>query len=49
MSIPETERASSVKCLDLNGLPLERALGIQWDVERDDLTFSIAQRVKTRH
>lgn len=46
MSIPEAERASSVKSLHLHGLPLERALGIQWDVGRDDLTFSITQRVK---
>lgn len=43
-SIPQSERAPSVVSLDLDGLPLERALGVQWDVEMDRLTFSISEK-----
>ena len=32
-SVPVSERASSVKELDLENLPVERALGILWDVK----------------
>ena len=36
-SVPECERAKEVKDLDLdhNDLPLGRALGVQWCVEKD--------------
>eukprot|EP00064_Thunnus_orientalis_P022985 superscaffoldBa00008270_g23209 len=40
--IPEEERAKEVKTLNLDRdkLPMERALGTQWDIERDIFTFS---------
>lgn len=42
-AIPEKDRAKEVRTLDLGKeqLPLERALGTQWDVEEDCFTFSI--------
>jgi hypothetical protein len=41
MSIPTEDRAKTIKDLDLtsDSLPVERALGIQWDTETD--TFSL--------
>ena len=44
-STPASERAPSVKDLDLEDLPLDRALGTQWDVERDTLSFKVAKRL----
>ncbi|KAJ8404510.1 hypothetical protein AAFF_G00337770 [Aldrovandia affinis] len=43
MSIPEEQRAKETKNLDLSSeaLPVERALGIQWDTETDAFTYSI--------
>lgn len=40
--IPEEERAKEVRTLNLDRekLPMERALGTQWDVESDTFTFS---------
>jgi len=40
-SIPEADRADGVKSidLDLESLPVERALGIQWCVESDSFEF----------
>ncbi|XP_068738151.1 uncharacterized protein, partial [Montipora capricornis] len=43
-SIPAHERAPSIRDLDLEDLPLDRALGTQWDVERDTLSFKVAKR-----
>ncbi|KAK7906730.1 hypothetical protein WMY93_015342 [Mugilogobius chulae] len=42
-SIPEAERAPNVRDLDLSfeNLPLERALGVQWNVEADEFTFLV--------
>lgn len=42
--IPEEDRATEVKIRDLDRehLPMERALGAQWDVEHDTFTFSTA-------
>lgn len=42
-AIPEDQRAKGVKTLDLDRdqLPMERALGAQWNVEQDAFTFSI--------
>lgn len=40
-SIPESERAESVKEICLNKLPVERALGVQWNVESDTFGFKI--------
>ena len=41
--IPESDRADSVKelDLDLDSLPLERALGVHWCVESDCFQFTI--------
>ena len=44
-SIPASERSPSVKDLDLEDLPLDRALGTQWDVERDTLSSKVAKRI----
>lgn len=43
-SVPESERAGSVKVLDLDHLPIERALGVHWDVQSDTLGFKITVR-----
>ncbi|KAK3734086.1 hypothetical protein QZH41_000409 [Actinostola sp. cb2023] len=47
---PETQRACSVTDLDLDHLPIERALGLQWDVERDVFKFktTITSKPATR-
>lgn len=41
--IPEEERAKEVKGLDLNhdALPVERALGVYWDIDSDSFCFKI--------
>lgn len=40
-SIPDKEKAKEVKELDLdrNNLPVEQALGVQWNVEPDKFSF----------
>ena len=38
-SIPESERAASVVDLELHDLPIERTLGVLWDVQNDNLGF----------
>ncbi|XP_015747596.1 PREDICTED: uncharacterized protein LOC107327368 [Acropora digitifera] len=45
-SIPETERATSVKILDFGDVLTERALGVQWNVNHDKFTFKIAAKDK---
>ncbi|XP_028413661.1 uncharacterized protein LOC114536517 [Dendronephthya gigantea] len=47
-AIPEEERSKELKCLDLNcdRLPIERALGVQWFVESDELGFKIILKDK---
>lgn len=40
-AIPESERAGCVRNLDLEHLPIERALGIQWNVQSDTFGFKI--------
>ena len=51
-SIPLSERASSIKYLnlDLECLPVERVLGIQWCADSDNLLFHISptEKVNTR-
>lgn len=46
--VPEPNRANCVKelDLDLNSLPLERALGVHWCVESDSFHFSIVLQDK---
>ena len=38
------ERALSVANLDLEDLPIDRALGTQWDVEADTLSFHVKEK-----
>lgn len=47
-TIPENHRAAIVKQLDLDldKQPLERALGIQWDIRNDKFTFRVAVKNK---
>ena len=42
-SIPDSEKAPAVKDIDLDreGIPAERALGVQWNPETDTLGFSV--------
>ncbi|XP_025763461.1 uncharacterized protein LOC112847046 isoform X2 [Oreochromis niloticus] len=51
-AIPEEERASEVKDLDLDQdkLPIERALGVQWCIQSDSFRFKIVMpdRAPTR-
>ena len=44
--VPETERAPSVKDLDFSNNPAltERALGVQWNVQKDTFSYKIAKR-----
>ena len=46
-SVPVSERAGSVKNLDLDHLPVEHALGVQWDVQSDVFRFKIAAKHST--
>ena len=43
-SIPEKERGTSVKDLDFDHAPIERALGVQWRVSSDTFGFKITIR-----
>ena len=47
-SVPESERAPSVKDLDLdkNSALTERALSVQWNVQADTFSFKIASKEK---
>ena len=45
-SIPENERAKSIVRLDFDELPVERALGVEWNVKEDSFNFRIAERKK---
>ena len=43
-SVTETERRKDVKNVDLNNgidLPTERALGVKWNIENDQLGFTV--------
>ena len=40
-TIPESERASSVKELDCEIMPTERALGVRWSLESDTFGFKV--------
>ena len=42
--IPPGERAPSMANLDLEDLPIDRALGTQWDVEADTLSFRVKEK-----
>ncbi|XP_044182062.1 uncharacterized protein LOC122962876 [Acropora millepora] len=45
--IPDRERARPTLDLDLEKLPVERTLGVQWDVEKDAFLFKV--HVPHRH
>lgn len=47
-NIPEPDRADGIKALnlDLDSLPLERTLGVQWCVESDSFMFTIVLQDK---
>ena len=45
-SIPEDKRAGSMKDMDLDKLPLERTLGVHWNVESDAFEFHVTIREK---
>ena len=45
-SVPESECAVSVISLDFDELPVERALGVQWNVQEDVFSFRIVSRKK---
>jgi hypothetical protein len=45
-SVPEEERAESVVNLDLEELPVERALGVEWNVQDDVFSFRTVTRKK---
>ena len=47
-SVPESERAESLIMinLDFDELPVERALGVQWNVQEDVFSFRIFSRKK---
>ena len=42
--IPASERAQSVKTLEFEDLPIDRALGTQWNVEKDTLSFRVSEK-----
>ena len=42
--IPPGERAPSIANLDLEYLPIDHALGTQWDVEDDTLSFRVQEK-----
>lgn len=46
LSIPEEKQAGSVKDIDLDKLPLESTLGVQWNVESDSFEFHIVLKQK---
>ena len=43
-AVPETKRARSVVSLGLEELPVERALGVEWNVEKDTFEFRVIRR-----
>jgi len=51
-AVPEAERSSSILDLDLDRerLPVERTLGLKWDIHTDSFTFDVKpkERPKTR-
>lgn len=47
-SIPQKERAPSVVNIDFESLPIERALGVIWDIEADVFRFRIAEMKKIK-
>ena len=44
-TIPETERAKSMKDLELDRLPTESALGIKWNTEEDKFEWDVSEKM----
>ena len=46
--VPETERASAVKDVELNygELPIQSVLGVKWNIEMDVFSFNVVQQKK---
>ena len=44
-TIPESERAKSVKNLELERLPTESALGMKWNTEEDVFIWDVAEKM----
>jgi hypothetical protein len=44
-TIPERERAKSVKDLELDRLPTESALGIKWNTEEDKFEWDVSKKM----
>jgi hypothetical protein len=45
-SVPEAERAQAGLDLDLDNLPVSRALGVEWDVKDDVFKFSTTDNIR---
>jgi len=45
-TIPKSERAASAFDLDLEGLPTQSTLGLQWDMQTDTFNFRTVKKVK---
>ena len=41
--IPDADRVKPTLDLDLENLPVERTLGVQWDVEKDAFLFKVRE------
>ena len=41
-TVPATERAASVVDLDLDHLPIERTLGVLWNVDKDEFNYKVS-------
>ncbi len=46
MSIPEEERAGSIKELDFDQPTIERVLGVRWDIIKDEFVFKVTIKGK---
>ena len=42
-AVPESERAEGLRDLNMQALPVERTLGVLWDVETDAFTYHMNQ------
>ena len=42
---PESEKASSVVSLNVEDLPTESALGLKWNVEKDEFIWEVQEKM----
>ncbi len=45
VAIPESEKASSVVSLNMDDLPTECALGLKWNVEKDEFVWEVQEKM----